>query len=129
MQDVKKVLATIKDPKDLITRLRQRLDNTPASSRGWYLLGRLYLSQNELQQAKTSFKKAITLNPENDTARVSYVQVLLLLNHQQFNDDMTAQLHLLLKKIQNNRMPWRCLPLKPIRKRRLATPSCIGNNC
>ncbi|KTC94507.1 tetratricopeptide repeat protein [Legionella erythra] len=98
MQDVKKVLATIKDPKDLITRLRQRLDNTPASSRGWYLLGRLYLSQNELQQAKTSFKKAITLNPENDTARVSYVQVLLLLNHQQFNDDMTAQLHLLLKK-------------------------------
>ncbi|MFC7780864.1 tetratricopeptide repeat protein [Legionella taurinensis] len=98
MQDVKKVLATIKDPQDLIVRLRQRLDDTPASSRGWYLLGRLYLSQNELQQAKMAFKKAITLDSDNDTARISYIQVLLLLNHQQFNEEMTAQLHQLLKK-------------------------------
>lgn len=55
------MLRSIHSPQDLIDQLRAKLDDTPASAKGWYLLGRLYISQHDQEHADEAFEKARSL--------------------------------------------------------------------
>jgi cytochrome c-type biogenesis protein CcmH len=82
----KQVLKSYKNPDEVIQALKLRLDHTPKSAHGWYLLGRIYASQNRWQLASESFKDAHDLNPGKQAYFVHYVIALW-----QINQHMTPQ--------------------------------------
>lgn len=96
-QQVKAVLATIKSPDELIDKLKKRLDDSPESAHGWYLLGRLYASQNQWRQARDAFNKSRNLKPDEQT-EVNYLQSLWQINNQQFDGEIRTILQGLLQK-------------------------------
>lgn len=100
-KQVEAVLQTIKSPAELIDRLKARLNENPESVRGWYLLGRLYASQNEWLQARDAFFKAHQLKPGDEVATVNYAQSLWQLNQQQFNGQIRDLFKSLLQKNPN----------------------------
>lgn len=79
------LLKTIKSPQELISKLKAKLDDSPKSAKGWYLLGRLYSAQNESKNAVSAFEKAHHLEPDNEQYTVNYAHALWQENHQQFN--------------------------------------------
>lgn len=81
----KQMLQQIKTPDELINKLKAKLDDTPKSAKGWYLLGRLYFARNDDEQAATAFAKAYHLVPDNEQYAVNYAHGLWKLNHQQFD--------------------------------------------
>lgn len=97
-EEIKRVLAEIKSPEELIERLKSRLDDSPASARGWYLLGRLYVSQNALLKAQEAFAKACQLNPADESAQVNYIETRWQINDQKFDQLLRADLQALLQK-------------------------------
>lgn len=84
-QQTQALLKKIKSPNDLINKLRAKLDETPKSAKGWYLLGRLYSAQENKQQALESFAKAHQLEPQNEQYTVNYAHALWEQNDRQFN--------------------------------------------
>jgi cytochrome c-type biogenesis protein CcmH len=100
-QQATRLLTTIKTPDELINRLRARLDEHPQSAKGWYLLGRLYSSQGNWDAAKTAFATSTQLNPDDETARINYIQSIWQLNNQQFNPQIRTLLQQLLSKNSN----------------------------
>lgn len=97
-QQIKTLLASINGPEDLIKQLKQRLQDNPQSAKGWYLLGRLYSSQNQWQLAANAFAKSQQLNPVDEQNEINYIQALWYLNHQQFNAQVRQRLKKLLHK-------------------------------
>jgi cytochrome c-type biogenesis protein CcmH len=89
-EEAKKLLATIKSPNELAEKLKAKLDNTPASARGWYLLGRVYASQKQWFLARDAFAKSHQLNPADEPASVNYAESLWQLNKQQTNEQIRA---------------------------------------
>lgn len=98
---VQAMLQTIKSPIELIERLKNRLAQDPKSSRGWYLLGRLYVSQNNWLSAKKAFAKAQQLDPDNENILVNYAQTLWEINQQQFDKKIDQLFKKLLEKNPN----------------------------
>lgn len=90
-----KMLQSIKSPQQLIDRLKAKLDNSPASAKGWYLLGRLYLSDNQSAQAVNAFARACRLDPNNEQYVVNYAQSLWENHQRQF----TPEVRLILSKV------------------------------
>lgn len=84
-EQAKQLLKTIKSPQELIAKLKAKLDHSPDSAKGWYLLGRLYSSQKDEAHAVQAFAQAYGFYPKNETYAVNYAQSLWQLNHQQFN--------------------------------------------
>lgn len=91
------MLKTIKSPQELIEKLRAKLDDAPKSAKGWYLLGRLYSSQNEKQNAVSAFKKAYLFHPDNELYAVNFAHSLWVLNNHQFSEQITEIFSHLLK--------------------------------
>ncbi|MFW2532882.1 MULTISPECIES: tetratricopeptide repeat protein [Legionella] len=87
---VEAVLQTIKSPTELVDRLKARLQANPDSARGWYLLGRLYVSQGQWQIASEAFAKAHQLAPNDTATTVNYGQSLWQLNQQRFDEPIRA---------------------------------------
>jgi cytochrome c-type biogenesis protein CcmH len=98
-----KMLRTIKTPDELITKLKAKLDDTPKSAKGWYLLGRLFSAKNNDEQAAEAFGKAYHFFPENEQYAVNYAHSLWQLNHQQFNAQILQLFNTLLS--QNSNQP------------------------
>lgn len=88
-------------PQALIAKLKARLAQQPESARGWYLLGRLYASQEDWQQAHDAYAKAHKLAPTNEQTTINYAQSLWQLNHQQFNDEIRGLFESVLQKNAN----------------------------
>ena len=84
-QRLEALLKSMHGPQGIIKALRAKLAKTPNSARGWFLLGRLYVSQQQWPQAYAAFKHAHRLQKDNDTITVHYAQSLWELNQQQFN--------------------------------------------
>ncbi|HAT7921197.1 TPA: hypothetical protein JBC64_03450 [Legionella pneumophila subsp. pneumophila] len=97
------MLKSIKSPQELIDKLKAKLDVQPESAKGWYLLGRLYSSQKDNQNASLAFAKAHQLKPEDEQFAVNYAHSLWQLSNQQFNPDILEIFHTLLKN--NPRQP------------------------
>ncbi len=95
------MLKSIKSPQELIEKLRTRLDDTPKSAKGWYLLGRLYSGQNEQQKATDAFAKAYHFNPNEEQYAVNYAHSLWQLNNRQFTPQITRIFSHLLKNNPN----------------------------
>lgn len=84
------ILRSIKSPQELIDKLRAQLDDSPKSAKGWYLLGRLYTSQNRPEEAYTAFAKAYGFKPQDEAFAVNYAYSLWQKNNQQFNSELIA---------------------------------------
>lgn len=82
------LLSSMKNPNDLVDTMKARLKENPDSAKGWYLLGRLYASQNQWLKAHDAFVKAHHLDPQDEAATVNYGQSLWQLNHQHFDKDI-----------------------------------------
>lgn len=95
------MLKSIKSPQELIDKLKAKLDDTPRSAKGWYLLGRLYTSQNDSQNAVLAFAKAHQFKPDDEQYTVNYAHSLWQLNKQQFNPQITDIFQELLKNNPN----------------------------
>ncbi|WP_298627108.1 tetratricopeptide repeat protein [uncultured Legionella sp.] len=95
------MLKSVKSPQELIDKLKAKLDDSPKSAKGWYLLGRLYTSQNEHQNAVAAFAKAHQLNPDDEQYSVNYAHSLWMINNQQFNQEIIAIFNELLDKNPN----------------------------
>lgn len=74
-QEAMKELGT---PQQVITKLKERLTSNSQDSRGWYLLGRLYFSQQQYPLAAEAFAKANTLKPHQVDTLIPYAETLLL---------------------------------------------------
>lgn len=92
------VFKSVKDSKDLVQQLRARLKDDPQSAKGWYLLGKLYSSQNDHQNALQAFAKAHELQPDDEQYTVHYAHHLWLNNNQEFNDESLGLFKSLLQK-------------------------------
>lgn len=88
-EQAQQLMKSIKSPQELIDKLRAKLDDTPKSAKGWYLLGRLYSNQNDQHNAAKSFAKAYHFQPKNEQFAVNYAHSLWILNQQQFNPEIT----------------------------------------
>lgn len=100
-EKAQQMLQSIKSPQELIEKLRAKLDNTPKSAKGWYLLGRLYSSQNDTKKAVDAFAKAYQFNPADEQYAVNYAHSLWRVNNQQFTEQSTELFRRLLKKNPN----------------------------
>lgn len=101
-EQVQALLTSVKgSPQALIAKLKTRLAQQPESARGWYLLGRLYASQENWQQAHDAYAKAHQLAPTNEQTSINYAQSLWQLNHQQFNEEIRGLFQLVLQKNVN----------------------------
>ena len=82
------MLKSIKNPQELINKLRVKLDDSPKSAKGWYLLGKLYSNQNDNKNAVSSFGKAYHLKPTEEQFAIYYAHSLWQINQQHFNDEI-----------------------------------------
>jgi cytochrome c-type biogenesis protein CcmH/NrfG len=92
-KQAEKLLSSIKNPQELIKQLRAKLDDTPKSARGWYLLGRLYSSQDEKKKAVHAFAKAYRLNPDKEQYLVNYAYSLWVSADHQFSEQIRGLFH------------------------------------
>lgn len=90
----KEVLKSFKNADEVIQVLSSRLDHTPKSAHGWYLLGRIYASQHKWQRASESFKEAHELRPDKQVYFVHYAIALW-----QINQHMTPEARHLFNQI------------------------------
>ena len=97
-EQVQAVLKSVKNPQELIDKLKARLESDPSSAQGWYLLGRLYASHGEWSLAVSAYEKAHNLKPSNDQIIVNYAQSLWQSNGRQFNDKVLGLFQALIAK-------------------------------
>ena len=100
-QQIQAVLKTVKSPQELIDKLQVKLVADPKSPRGWYLLGRLYSSQNAWQQAFEAFAKAHALQPDDEQITVNYAQSMWQVNQNVFNETSRGLFQAILQKNPN----------------------------
>lgn len=100
-EQAQKVLQSVKSPQELIEKLRAKLDDTPKSARGWYLLGRLYASQGDKKNAVNAFAKAYQFHRDDEQYAVNYAHSLWVSNNQQFTKQIRGIFHQLLKNNPN----------------------------
>lgn len=75
----------------LIETIRLRLKQDPKSKEGWYLLGRLYMTEFSYEKAKEAFESAHLLAPDDVMVTLHYAHSVWALNHEHF-DEKTRQL-------------------------------------
>ena len=100
-QQVQALLQTIHGPQELIEKLQARLSDKPESARGWYLLGRLYASQQQWQHAQDAFAKAHQFLPNDEQITVNYAQSMWQLNKNKFDNTSRALFKTVLQKNEN----------------------------
>ena len=100
-QRAQHLMESMRDPDALIEKLQSTLRTQPNSARGWYLLGRLYASQQQWQSADNAFERAYQLQPNDAQIAVNYVQNNWQLNHQQYNERTREILNDLLQRNSN----------------------------
>jgi cytochrome c-type biogenesis protein CcmH len=65
-------------PEQVIARLKKQVEKNPKSAKGWYLLGKLYMSQRQFQDAIDVFAKANELQPSDKDIMMDYAQALFV---------------------------------------------------
>lgn len=103
MQQVQKALKQFKTPDALIQKFKTQLKANPGSARGWYLLGRLYSSQNNWLAAHEAFQEAAELKPADEQYLINIIYSLWQINQQKFNPEIRQKLHTILQK--NSKQP------------------------
>jgi cytochrome c-type biogenesis protein CcmH len=91
-------LKELKTPQAVIAKLKQTLKKRPGSSKGWYLLGRVYASIGDYQDAFSAFEKAYQLNPKNIDIQLEYVQSKYVVDGEKLTIEMKQILDGILKQ-------------------------------
>ncbi len=65
-------------PEALASVLEERLAQTPEDARGWFLLGRLRVSQQQFEAAASAFERALQLQPNNADTMAELAAALML---------------------------------------------------
>lgn len=99
---VKAELAKIKNPQQIIDQLKSHLQARPNSSKGWYLLGKLYLTTGRYAPSVTALAKAYRLNPSNLDYKVAYSEALFFNNHRQLTPQAMQLLKSVIARSPNN---------------------------
>lgn len=102
--ELAKAREIMKTPEQVIARLQQRLAAEPNSARGWYLLGRLYVTTHDYDQALPAFQKAVALDKNNVEYLFNLVQALYWREGQQRNLQINNLIHHILA-LDNNYLP------------------------
>lgn len=89
-------------PQQIILQLKQHLQNDPGSAKGWFLLGRLYISQQQCAQASAAFARANNLSPHQPDILLNYAEALALQNNAQFNQTAITMLQEVLQLTPDN---------------------------
>ncbi|GAB4391755.1 MAG: hypothetical protein Tsb005_02910 [Gammaproteobacteria bacterium] len=92
----------LKNPQQIIERMQAILKAHPQSVQGWYLLARLYVSQQNYQQAVLAFARANTLEPNNIDILEQYAQALFLAEKQTINTRLQQVLAQIVQLQPNN---------------------------
>lgn len=92
-QQAKQILSSVTGKAQLIRQLQVHLKQHPDRAQGWYLLGRVYVSQQEWTKAAAAFQKAYQLSPQTERFVLNYAQAQFML-HQQ---SLTPELQTILK--------------------------------
>lgn len=89
-----KKLSGKKEIQQVTEKLMNYLNRHPKDAKGWYLLGRLYLDQNNVAKAVEAFKLSLANDPQNTELMVQYAQALYLrenhLSHESMHFVQTA---------------------------------------
>ncbi len=80
-KQVQNKIAAIKDPQQLIDELKAHLQEKPKSAEGWFLLGKLYLTQGQSKEAENALQAAYQLAPNQANYLLTFAEAYLL-NHQ-----------------------------------------------
>jgi cytochrome c-type biogenesis protein CcmH len=83
----KEALKQFKGPEDVIKRMELHLKQTPDSAQGWYLLGRLYASQQKIEKANTAFKKAYQIDSKDLKIKFQYMETTYYVNGQKLEGE------------------------------------------
>ena len=88
------VLKHFKGPAEVIKRMEQHL-RTPKgnTAKGWYLLGRLYLSQKKFEKSTKAFAKANALDSKDLKIKLSYIESMYIVNGQKSNNKIKKLLN------------------------------------
>jgi cytochrome c-type biogenesis protein CcmH/NrfG len=100
-EKAKALLAKMSSPMQLAEKLKAQLEQKPNSPKGWYLLGRVYQSQQQWLEAKDAFKKSLSLDANSEASEatwIHYVESLWQLENQQFTPEIRAILLQILAK-------------------------------
>ena len=101
-EKVKQDLAQYKDPQQVIAQLQAHLKDSPDSARGWYLLGRIYLTMQQYAKATLALEKAWHLNPNDRTIATTYAQALFFDHHRKLSSKAVALLQNVIKRFPND---------------------------
>jgi len=105
-KQLSKQVATFKkqydSPEKIISIMKQRLQEHPSSAKGWYLLGKLYVSQQDYQNAQQSFEKAHHLDPSVNEYSLALIENDLILNKNNLGANHRNLLSEILKQTPNN---------------------------
>lgn len=97
---VKQQIAQEGSRRSLIKQFESHLQAKPDSAQGWYLLGKLYLSENELAKAVDAFSKANKLQANNPEIMLALAEAKFLV-HQSLDVEAKALLKAVLAKEPN----------------------------
>ncbi len=90
-REAKAVIESLGSMEAVIERLKKQVSDTPKDAKAWFLLGRVYASTGNWQQANLAYVTAHHLEENNTEYTLHYAQSVWELNHQAF-DDKTRQL-------------------------------------
>src|SRR3989338_6881137 len=80
--EIKKIKEEYGTLDNIALKLNEQLKKRPAP-KGWYLLGKLYLSQNQLKNALFAFHEGLRMAPGNEELKREYTQTLILEKQQE----------------------------------------------
>ena len=98
---VKKVLAQYHSAGEVITKLRAHVLAHPDIAKGWYLLGRLYMANQQYDKAQLVLAKAYQLAPDNLKILAQYANSLYSF-HQGLTEKAEKLLNIVLKQDPKN---------------------------
>lgn len=85
-------------PQEVIDKLKQQLERSPNSAEGWYLLAKLYFSQQQFNDAANAYARLNQLKPNDTDVLVQYAQALYFANEHRMTAQITRLLHQVLKQ-------------------------------
>jgi cytochrome c-type biogenesis protein CcmH len=61
---------------ELVTKLEQRLQQTPQDAEGWIMLGRTYFAMRDTEKAENALERAYALMPEDTQVILAYAEAM-----------------------------------------------------
>ena len=99
---VKAELAKIKNPQQVVDQLKAYLQGHPNSPKGWYLLGKIYLTQNNYPEALAALTHAHEQAADNIDYSTAYAMAVFFTNQKQLTPVTKQLLEQVLLQSPNN---------------------------